>query len=99
MSQADLNVYLKLSLQRALLGNVTPNIRAVLAELVDKKIRIIFYFEGGIGDEDEELVSVVETEVMADFDEDFNVEAIIRQLDSPDPIKNANGCLVYLRKQ
>lgn len=99
MSQDDSNVYLRLSLQRALLGNVTPNIRAVLAESVDKRISMLFYFDGEVSDEDEDLVSVVETEVMADFDENFNVEAIIHRLDSPGPIKNANGCLVYLRKE
>lgn len=99
MSQNDPNVYLKLSLQRALLGNVTPNIRAVLAELVDKKISMIFYFDGAISDNDEDLVSVVETEVMADYEESFNIEAIIHRLDYPSPIKNANSCLIYLRKE
>ncbi|WP_045854290.1 hypothetical protein [Raoultella terrigena] len=99
MSREDSNEYLKLSLQRALLGNVTPNISAVSVELVDNRISIFFYFDGEVSDEDEELVSVVETEVMADFDESFDVEAIIHRLDSLDPIKNANGCLVYLRKE
>lgn len=99
MSQNDSTVYLKLSLQRALLGNVTPNIRAVLAELEDKKISIVFYFDGAVSDGDEGLVSVVETEVMADYDEKYDVEAIIHRLDYPGPIISANGYLVYLRKE
>lgn len=42
MVLSDLSVYLRLSLQRALLGNVTPNIRAVIAELSGKNISLLF---------------------------------------------------------
>ena len=99
MVLSDPNVYLRLSLQRALLGNVTSNIRAVIAELSGKNINLHFYFEGEVGDDDEELVSVIETEIIADFDEDFTVDTIVQRLDSPQAIKNKNGLLVYLRKE
>lgn len=105
MVLSDLSVYLRLSLQRALLGNVTPNIRAVIAELSGKNISLLFYFEGEgegegeVDDDDEELVSIIETEIIADFDDDFTVDTTVQRLDSPQRIKNTNGLLVYLRKE
>ncbi|WHP32245.1 hypothetical protein QMG90_04745 [Trabulsiella odontotermitis] len=99
MTSSDLSSYVRLSLQRALLGNVTPNIRAVVVELKNKNISLLFYFDGEPNDDDEELVSVVETEVIADFDEDFVIEAIATRLDYPQPIKNTNGMLVFLRNE
>jgi len=96
---SDLNSYVRLSLQRALLGNITSNIRAVAIELRIKNISLFFYFDGELDDEDKELVSVVETEVIADFDEDFAIEAIAVRLDYPQPIQNTNGFLVFLRKE
>lgn len=98
MAVADLNSYLRLSVQRALLGNLAPNIRAVVAKLSGKNIGLFFYFDGQVGDDDE-LVSVIETEVIADFDEDFIVDTTIQRLDFPQQIKNTNGLLVYLRKE
>ncbi|MFU0781148.1 MAG: N(4)-acetylcytidine amidohydrolase [Citrobacter braakii] len=99
MISSDLNSYVRLSLQRALLGNVTSNIRAVTVELKNKNISLHFYFDGEPDDSDQESVSVVEAEVIADFDEDFAIEAIAMRLDYPQPIKNFNGFLVYLRKE
>lgn len=99
MVLSDLSVYLRLSLQRALLGNVTPNIRAVIAELSGKNISLLFYFEGEVDDDDEELASVIETEIIADFDDDFTVDTTVQRLDYPQRIKNTKGLLVYLRKE
>lgn len=99
MAVADLNSYLRLSVQRALLGNLAPNIRAVVAKLSGKNIGLFIYFDGQVGDDDDELVSVIETEVIADFDEDFIVDTTIQRLDFPQPINNTNGLLVYLRKE
>ncbi|WP_333501113.1 hypothetical protein [Kluyvera genomosp. 2] len=99
MGLADLNSYLRLSVQRTLLGNLAPNIRAVVAKISGKNIGLLFYFEGQVGDDDEELVSVIETEVIADFDENFIVDTTIQRLDYPQPINNINGLLVYLRKE
>lgn len=42
MADLELVSYVKLSLQRALLGNVTPNIRAVVVEIEEKKLHCFF---------------------------------------------------------
>lgn len=65
MNQKDINLAnrLKLSAQRALLGTITPNIRAVFAELMENNVQIYFYYDGIIQDDDE-----IALEVIADFD-------------------------------
>ncbi|WP_163594267.1 hypothetical protein, partial [Klebsiella pneumoniae] len=64
-----------------------------------KNISIHYIFEGQIDDEEKELVSVKETEKKADFDEDFTVDTTVKRLDPPQPIKNKNGLLIYIRKE
>lgn len=61
------NHELLLSIQRALLGNVTPNLRAVCVKLKEKKISIHFYYDKNISDEDRELSAHTIDQVMADF--------------------------------
>lgn len=65
MNQKDINLAnrLKLSAQRALLGAITPNIRAVFAELMENDVQIYFYYDGIIQDDDE-----IALEVIAGFD-------------------------------
>lgn len=99
MADLELVSYIKLSLQRALLGNVTPNIRAVVVDIEEKKITLLFYFDGETDGDDEELASVVETEVIADFDKVYSIDTKVQRLDRPQVIKNNNGILVYLRKE
>lgn len=99
MIGADLSNYLKLSLQRALLGNITPNIRCVAVILDAKNIQLSFYYDGEFTDCDEELASEVETEIIADFDDDFIISTHLERLDYPKPIKINNGYCVYLRKE
>ena len=95
----NLNNYFKLSIQRALLGNVTSNMRAIMAEVSENDIRLFFYYDGEVHENDEEIVSEIETEVIADFDENCNFDVNIIRLDYPFPIKNRSGFCVYLRKE
>ena len=99
MNAYDLDRYFRLSLQRALLGNVTPNIRGVIALLDDNQIYLTFYFDGEISESDEENASEIETEVIADFDEKYTIDTQIKRLDFPHRIKLDKGFLVYLRKE
>ena len=98
MHSLDLKEYLIFSVRRALFGNITRNIKYVVADLLGNKISIIFYFDGGINDDDQEAVSVIETEVIADFDNDFVIEAMAKYIDSSHVMENMNDFLVYLRK-
>jgi hypothetical protein len=63
----DLRIRLLLSAQRALLGAVTPNIRAVHCGMEEKFVFLQFTFDGDYSDEDRERCDIVATEVIANF--------------------------------
>lgn len=65
---------LRLSLQRALLGEVTPNLIAVTAGFKDSKILIRAYFDAEAAASELESVSCVGTEVIADFPDCNDIE-------------------------
>lgn len=88
----------KLSIQRALLGRVTPNLRAVVLSVSDKEIQLRFYFDGSVGDLETELASEAETEVMADYDSSWSVEAACIRADISDQL-NDGGVWVYQRNE
>ncbi|GGP17728.1 hypothetical protein GCM10010970_01210 [Silvimonas iriomotensis] len=90
---------MRLSLQRALLGNITPNIRAITGHIEVGKIRLGFYFHGVIDDDSRENASIVETEVIADFDESFHVDTLVQRVDFPEVMEIGDDLLVYLRKE
>lgn len=77
MSEVPLASRIYLSVQRALLGNVSSALRCVAVDWGEKWIRIVCYFDGPVSDEDRESMQLMETEVMADFG-DFEVSAEIR---------------------
>ncbi|MEL4013207.1 hypothetical protein [Dryocola clanedunensis] len=90
---------LKLSMQSALLGAITQNMRNIAVDIVDDKIMLYFFIDGEVRRDDEENISIVETEVIADFEDNFDIETIIKRLDYPEPIILKQGCSVFLRKE
>lgn len=56
-------------LQVALLGTVTPNLRAVVVECRNKIIKIFFYYDQSPSGCELELAETVATETIADFTE------------------------------
>ena len=60
-------IHLLLSINRALLGEITPNIRGITCAYNENKIIIRCCFEGEITEENEESMDCVEAEVIADF--------------------------------
>lgn len=73
-----------LSTNRALLGSVTPNLRAVVAEWDDERILLVFYFHGEPSSDDAETMSVVHTEVLTDLIDIMPVDFAITRLDMPE---------------
>jgi hypothetical protein len=74
----ELRVRLLLSIQRALLGEVTPNIRAVTAQIGAQTIVLRWIIDGGISDSFKHDLSVVGTKVVADFATHQIAEEFIR---------------------
>jgi hypothetical protein len=91
-------VYAKLSLQRALLGAVTPNLRAVYIDVDEKtkKLSISFFYDGEITDEFFNTASTAIAEV--DVPGYYELDEKIERLDFPEKLP-IRGHLVYLRQE
>lgn len=74
----ELRVRLLLSIQRALLGEVTPNIRVVTARIDAQIILLRWIIDGEISDSLRADLSAVGTEVVADFAKHQIAEEFIR---------------------
>jgi hypothetical protein len=84
-------------LQVALLGAVTPNLRAVNANFDENNIELFFYYENPPSEDEEELSSVIETEVYSDFiDISIVTERIVLPASEKIPEKQL---MIFLRKE
>ena len=102
MNKGSLRSSVLLSVQRALVGEIDPYMRAVSVEWDESRIRIHVYYDGLVTDEalgDFDAGAV--TQVVADFPyperEDPSVEFDMLRCDSPSPVP-ARGVLVFARK-
>jgi hypothetical protein len=96
--------HVKLSVLRAMLGEVTPNLRAVGFKVEDKTVKIFSYYDGPIDEDDKENVSCMETEVMSDFWPDYQIIWRCARRDYPErmaDIAKGEGIehFVYVRKE
>lgn len=87
-----------LSLQRALLGEVTPRLRAVTVRHAESSIHFDAYFDGEPNEEERESMSAVETEVMAGFPATHTTTHDVIRLDPPALIPK-DRIWVYFRKE
>lgn len=56
------------TIQRGMLGNVTPNLRALYVVFENpKSFELIFYFDKPPSVDEEEFASLVDTDVLSDF--------------------------------
>lgn len=86
-----------LSLNRALWGVVFPSLRSARIEMLEKIVRLHFFYDGEISEDDYESLEVASSEVMADFP-DYDLSVEIQRLDFPTPMPEI-GELVFLRKE
>lgn len=94
----DAVIAARLSIQRALLGEVSAQLRAVVFSINGRDIDIRFYFDSLISEADFESASCVETEILADYEADYAVSVRCIRLDSPCPIYD-DGVWVYQRRE
>jgi hypothetical protein len=67
-------VLLKLSIQRALLGEVTNRLVSVTCGLSERRIMIRAYVSGVVTEEDVERIQSIGGEVVGDFPEEYMIE-------------------------
>ena len=103
MTNTDILTRLRLSIQRALLGMITPDIRLVTAILDQehKELNINFYFDQEPSENSIENMQEIGTEVAADFYESeilyINENPIEHHY--PKPLNALPGVHVYRRKE
>ena len=59
----------------------------------------VFFISGEITEDDRENISIIETEVIADFEDKFDIESVIKRVDYPESIVLERGCSVFQRKE
>lgn len=88
---------IRCSLQVALLGAITNNLRAVDVEFSEKKITIFFYYALPFSTEEIDISEIVSTEVMNDF---LDVDVISERLIFPiNQIIPQKGIRVFHRSE
>lgn len=65
---------LKLSLQRALIGTITVNVRAVTAGIAKEEVTVSVYYYAPPSEEETEEFAVIATEVIADFPAPYRIQ-------------------------
>ncbi|GEM84951.1 hypothetical protein [Meiothermus hypogaeus] len=87
----DEQISVRLSICRALLGEINPKIRAVTPRVSQKRAEIKVFYDGQISEEDLEDMSDVEASVIADLHEDWSVDLKCVQVDFPESIPYVDG--------
>ncbi len=89
-----------LSIQRALLGEVTANLRAVACDWDEKRIVLRFIIDGPADDTLRDDLQAVGSEVIADFVSPMQIEEQIVRVDLPEDLK-AHGlkAWAYMRRE
>jgi hypothetical protein len=96
----NIRATLLLSVQRALLGAVPHNLRAVTCDWEGTEIKLRFVFDGEIAEENYEDAQIVGTEVVADFPAPWTISEDIVRLDYPGGMcPGALALWAYLRKE
>jgi hypothetical protein len=90
-SGGELRIPALLSVQRALWGRVTPDLRGVAVSWPEGGIIVRCVYEGGVDEDTRELVSEAETETMADFDPEVEVRYEIEVVGPERSIPRADG--------
>lgn len=94
----NLDVRIRLSAQRALLGQVTPSLRAVSVDVGERKVYFRCIFDGNPTEYVRELLSVAATEIIADFQEPYMIEEEYLSIEEPNEMKHLKH-LIYLRHE
>ncbi|MGB7068195.1 MAG: hypothetical protein WBD22_01760 [Pyrinomonadaceae bacterium] len=69
----DTSVLLRLSLQRAMLGEVTQNLIAVTAGITDSRISLWAYFNEQATESETDRISCIGGEIIADFPDGYEI--------------------------
>ncbi len=96
----ELGAEVLLSVQQALLGMVTNDLRAVEIDVEGRQVTGRFAYDGDLTEEHREIVSEVETLVIGDLEEDVLVEFVPVSVPVPEPVAIVRGTTYsFLRRE
>jgi hypothetical protein len=99
MENFNLRATLLLTMQSALLREITPNIRGITCGWDESKIMINFYFDGEFTEEEQESMECVATEVIASIPK-LKIDIECKRIDFPETLTTYKlSDWVYLRKE
>lgn len=99
MNPADFQATVRLSLQIALLGMITPNIRAITCGWDSITINVKFIYDGDFSDNDADLAEEVASEVISSFP-DYMISTKCISVPSPSSFnEELLSHLVYRRRE
>lgn len=78
-------VTLKLSIQRALLGEVTERLVSVTCGIKGHVVSVRTYVKGPVREEDVETLSFIAAGVIADFPDGYTIEETCASVDDTEP--------------
>lgn len=87
------------SIQRALLGEVFPALRAVTVEWRADLVKFYAYVDGSVTDEDMLSLSCVSAEVAADFEATVDIDYEVVRLDAPEAIVDSRTWVFARREE
>jgi hypothetical protein len=87
-AEKQLRIRVLLALQVALFGEVRPSLRGVAAAWDRSSIRVRMLYDGPFGEDEVESASMVETELVASFHPEHEVEVVAQRLDYPAPLND-----------
>jgi len=97
LSLPELSMKLRLSAQRALLGQVTPNIRQVYVRCRKEMIELMAVLDGETTDDDRQRMEEVTAEILSDFPDIDLILASCNSVNAPEPVRQESqpGDLVF----
>ena len=88
-----------LSLQRAMLGEVFPALRAVTVEWSDSAVKFWAYIDGALSDADAESLSCISAELAADFWPGVDIDYEVVRVDFPNKIDDTRTRAFHRRER
>jgi hypothetical protein len=86
--------------QRAILGEITPNVRSVSGALCESLVTVRYILDGEIAEEDRERLACTATEILAATEDPWMLEDQFLRVDQPDPLSSHElPLLVYRRHE
>ena len=92
------NASLRLSVQRALLGAVSPNLYGACADLRDDLVVLTWYVAAFMPADEREDLQAAATEVIADYPEGYDIDERFVEVADPSMPLRTTGAWTFLRR-